>query len=322
MTALPPPFRTAAVIGAGIAGATAARDLATAGVEVTLIEKSRGPGGRLATRRTDDTAFDHGCPWIDSEHPVEHAKPWKPGRWLGVPSMNALVSARLDGFPIAQRYRCTASALARSANAWLVIATFPPTASGGADQTVQLGPFDAIVCTPPGPQSAVLIADHDHAFAARAESATYLPCWTALLTTTNRVDLPAKVYLPEPPSIIEMAIRNNAKPQRPPTPPEAWVLHATQAWTNAHLDIDKQEAAELLRAEFAEVCLSQHVAAPEVSWSLGHRWRYAHATGPWDHAAPITNPDRLAIAGDWVNGPGASNAAYSGAQAAAALLAL
>lgn len=43
------------VIGAGVAGLTAARAL-----KAPIIEKSKGVGGRLATRRVGDEKFDHG----------------------------------------------------------------------------------------------------------------------------------------------------------------------------------------------------------------------------------------------------------------------
>jgi predicted NAD/FAD-dependent oxidoreductase len=39
-----------AIIGAGIAGITAARTLANAGHKVQVFEKSRGAGGRMSTR--------------------------------------------------------------------------------------------------------------------------------------------------------------------------------------------------------------------------------------------------------------------------------
>ncbi|MFM7188226.1 MAG: FAD-dependent oxidoreductase [Armatimonadota bacterium] len=40
-----------AIIGAGLAGVAAAGDLAAAGKSVLVIDKSRGIGGRMATRR-------------------------------------------------------------------------------------------------------------------------------------------------------------------------------------------------------------------------------------------------------------------------------
>lgn len=56
----------AAVIGAGLAGLAAARRLAEAGAAVTVFEKSRGLGGRLATRRVGDLVVNHGAPAIDA----------------------------------------------------------------------------------------------------------------------------------------------------------------------------------------------------------------------------------------------------------------
>lgn len=55
------------IIGAGIAGLTAGRHLAKQGHEVTIIEKSRGYGGRMATRyagKDQSTKVDHGLSYF------------------------------------------------------------------------------------------------------------------------------------------------------------------------------------------------------------------------------------------------------------------
>ena len=48
-----------AIIGAGLSGLVLARRLASR-ADVRVFEKSRGPGGRAATRRVGDYSFDHG----------------------------------------------------------------------------------------------------------------------------------------------------------------------------------------------------------------------------------------------------------------------
>jgi hypothetical protein len=54
------------VVGAGAAGLLAARTLADHGLEVTVVDKARGAGGRLATRRLGDgSSFDHGAALFD-----------------------------------------------------------------------------------------------------------------------------------------------------------------------------------------------------------------------------------------------------------------
>ncbi len=60
------------IIGAGIAGLTAGRELVKAGHEVTIIEKSRGFGGRMATRysgKNNATKLDHGASYFRAESP-------------------------------------------------------------------------------------------------------------------------------------------------------------------------------------------------------------------------------------------------------------
>jgi renalase len=56
-----------AVIGAGIAGLTCAQKLQQAGKSVILIDKSRGLGGRLATRRLAGTHADHGVCYLQAK---------------------------------------------------------------------------------------------------------------------------------------------------------------------------------------------------------------------------------------------------------------
>jgi hypothetical protein len=57
------------VIGAGLAGVMASRELATAGLSVQTVDKGRSVGGRLATRRIGEGQADHGAQFFTADAP-------------------------------------------------------------------------------------------------------------------------------------------------------------------------------------------------------------------------------------------------------------
>ena len=61
-----------AVIGAGMAGLSCAKQLRLAGYSVVVVEKSRGVGGRVATRRVNATRADHGTRYLEPQGDAVH----------------------------------------------------------------------------------------------------------------------------------------------------------------------------------------------------------------------------------------------------------
>lgn len=61
------------IVGAGISGLVAARKLAAHDVDVTVVDKGRSVGGRLATRRIGDARLDHGAQFFTVRTPAFQA---------------------------------------------------------------------------------------------------------------------------------------------------------------------------------------------------------------------------------------------------------
>ena len=113
------------IIGAGLAGLSAANDLQQAGHQVLLVDKGRGLGGRLAGRRIGDASFDHGAQFMTAREPrfkaaiaswikAGVAEEWYssyPGqpnghpRYRGVPSMTAVAKYLAVGLDVLRTTR-------------------------------------------------------------------------------------------------------------------------------------------------------------------------------------------------------------------------
>jgi len=72
------------IIGAGIAGLTSAKHLEDQGFSVTLVDKGRGFGGRLSTRRIKGLHFDHGTQYFTAGGDAFKAEVarWKKQGWV------------------------------------------------------------------------------------------------------------------------------------------------------------------------------------------------------------------------------------------------
>jgi NAD(P)-binding Rossmann-like domain len=97
-----------AIIGAGIAGLAVAHRLGQSGPRVTLFEKGRGVGGRMATRGISELQFDHGAQYFTVKgdrframakqwKAAGHADDWFDGAFVGLPAMAAPARALAAG---------------------------------------------------------------------------------------------------------------------------------------------------------------------------------------------------------------------------------
>jgi hypothetical protein len=320
-------IRTAAVIGAGLAGLACARRLAAAGVAVSVFDKGRAAGGRLATRRAESEAglhlgFDHGAQYLTARGAAfgavlaAHAVPWpavtdRAGAFVGSPGMSTLPRALAAGLTLSASR--TVVSVTREGEGWRVHHHAGDLARGPAPATAPdaAGPFDAVAVAVPHPQAAPLLPA---ALAARLAAVTVAPCWALLAAFAAPLPLPGTLRPGAGPLV--WAARDSAKPGRT-AGAECWVAHAGPAWTREHLELTPDEVTPLLLTALAAAT----GALPPVSYAAAHRWRYALVEAPLGEPCLVDPALRIGAAGDWCLGPRAEHAWDSGTALAEALLA-
>jgi predicted NAD/FAD-dependent oxidoreductase len=324
-----------AVIGAGIAGLACATTLARAGIGVTLFEKSRRPGGRVATRRVEGLSFNHGAQFATAHGPdfaallaglatEGIAASWPAaggeGRRMSFrPGMSALPAAMAEQAGRAGAEVRTgrhAAFLHRTDTGWQVrhldAADIRPggTASEGGELS---GPFSAVLIALPSHQAASLVATAGHRFADAAKAAVMAPCWAVMARFGEHVDDCNVRQSAKSP--IAWAAREGSRPGAGPAA-DHWVLHASADWSRAHLeDSPEVTGAALITAFRAET------GAPTPDLVLAHRWRYALVETPLGQACLWDDAIRLGVCGDWCLGGRIEAAHDSGTALARAVLA-
>lgn len=306
------------VIGAGMAGIACARALRDAGRPVRVIDKGRGIGGRMATRRAETSAgqplrFDHGAQYVTARDPgfaalltaSAAAALWADGaahpHYVGLPGMSGLPRALADGLDVSLGVEV---AEVRRAGAIWQVAT--------RDTVIEA---EHVVLAVPAPQVAPLIGA-DHPLAARLEAVEIAPCLT--LMAAFPADAPAPFVsrkLSEGP--LAFIARDSSKPGRPGGA-VAWVAQASPGWSAAHLEQDRQEMA---RRMLPPLCAEIGAAADSALHVAAHRWRYARVTAPLGKAFVRDASGTLHLGGDWCLGPRVEAAWASGTAIAADIMA-
>lgn len=319
-----------AIIGTGIAGLSAAQALHAAGQDIQLFDKSRGSGGRMASKRSDAGTLDLGAQyftardrrfvevvqqwqnrgWVAEWTPSLYhysagslsASPDEQVRWVGSPRMSAITRALLGALPVS--FACRITEAFRGPQHWHL-----QDADGQSH-----GPFSHVVIATPAPQATPLLAAAPK-LAGAAASVAMEPTWAIALAFDNPLDTPVDgCFVQDSP--LDWLVRNRSKPGRE-SPLDTWVLHATSQWSKQQLDLPKETVIEQLHGAFAELI---GCTLPAPAFSLAHRWLYARPAAAHQWGALADADLGLYACGDWCLSGRVEGAWLSGQEAARKLL--
>ena len=336
MTTPHKPLTNIAIVGAGLAGLSCAQALSGAGHRVDVFEKSRGPSGRMSTRRGEDGGkpwqCDHGAQYFtagDAAFRAEVARWQRAGaaavwsgsiasfdgcrwstptteteRFVGTPRMTSPAAWLVQnlGEHARTQWQTTVQKLERHADGWAITSA----EHGALSQR-----YDAVLLAVPAPQVVPLLSPVWPAGAAGAACARMRGSWAVMLRYASPVTMPwGGAFINAGP--LRWVARDSSKPGRKGA--ETWLLHASPEWSDAHLEDSAESVAAALLAAFAAL------GGPAPLAATAHRWRYADTEPALTQGSGWSASLRLGLFGDWLNGGKVEGAWLSGRALAAQIL--
>ena len=303
-----------AIIGSGITGCTLAKYL-SGQFEITIFEKSRGIGGRLATRRNENFTFDHGVPFFEvktnkfksflkSTVADGHLKIWKAKclkvkknitsknlilnkkecKFVGTPNMNSFLKNLVKHIDV--KLNCKITGVFKSNNLWHLNST----------NNHVYGSFDWIVICTPAYQAFELF-NEQNSFMPKLKKIKMYSSYSLMLGFKKRLDLDFDILHTEN-DLVKNIIVNSNKPERNNHQLTSLVINTKFVSKKLCNSKKKVFIKNILNigSEMAKADLHKY------SISDLHFWKYAEVkcTPKFDHL--INKSISLGICGDWMMG--------------------
>lgn len=308
------------VMGAGISGLLCATILQDSGASVRVVDKGRGPGGRMSTRRMSGGRLDHGAQFFTVRTPefVPYVNRWlsagivrewfrkaswdsDPGghpRYCGLNGMSDAPKALASELDLELSIRLTDVSWSPKGG-WLCIA------EGGRE-------FAAanLILTAPVPQSLELLKgsgiDFPDTDIGRLRKIDYEPSLAALMVLEGPSGLPdpGGIKLSKGPlSWLGDNTQKGISPDR-----FTVTAHSTEEFAREHWDSEDGVRMPLLIDAAKE-----YLQSPVVDAAI-HRWRYNVPLNPWNDGKGYYWSEEfgLGLAGDGFGGPRVEGSALSG----------
>jgi predicted NAD/FAD-dependent oxidoreductase len=313
--------KTIAIIGAGLAGLSCAVRLTELGHHVELFEKSRGPAGRMSTKRGEGWSADHGAQYFTARDPlfIEQVKKWlaeqvvalwtpeikvfeanqwstfqsQDLRYVGAPAMNTPAKQLAKGLVLHASQ--TIDALSRKDGQWFLHSAETGDIAQG---------FDALILAIPGPQALTLAQHLDPDIKTIAGQSNMKGCWTLMARFQHQPKVAFEAAFVNQ-EIISWVARNSSKPER--TGQESWTIQANPLWSQEFIELSKEDVTERMLA--CAKTLGLDCTKSEISV---HRWRYASGATTATLGCYTNHALQLGLCGDWLNGGRVEGAWLSG----------
>jgi renalase len=313
-----------AVVGAGMAGLVCAQQLRRSGDRVVVLEKSRGLGGRVATRRLAGTWADHGLrclevqgalsaqliqtlvqqgivhPWIDPEtlalkNPAPDQTKVRYVATTGITAIAKFLSAGLEIWR-GQRVQTLTPLPDRT---WKLTLE----AAGKADPIPADLIVPAVVLAIPAPQALALLEPFADRLPverlAALRSVQFAPCITAIAAypadyATKLSEIEWRfVQFPEGSDLAWVGLESSkhlgeGRSKLDDKSKLVIVVQSSAAFADRYLEQDDLNSVGQHLLSEAAIALLPWLADPEVLQV--HRWRYAFVSQPWRELsfAPFT----------------------------------
>ena len=299
-----------AVIGAGMAGLTAADQLRSK-FDVTVFEKSRGVGGRLASRRHDALSVDMGAQFFTVKHPafavfvsklesqgivklwqpnfveivgtkIVLQRQWskQPAHYVAVPKMTQMAKFLAQSLTVLTQYEVTKVVYDEKDKQWQLFSKEQP-----------LGRFAKVIFAMP-PAQVFTLLPACCAFKQQLASKQMLGCYALMLEVETLPETQWQAALLRE-NILSWVSMNGTKPGRSGN---TIVALASNQWAERHMERDIAWVSQELLAALSELLPGN---LNNLLWQDCQRWRYANIGKQLGEDCFVDLRNQLYAAGDW-----------------------
>lgn len=315
------------IIGAGLAGLSAANDLIQAGYDVLVVDKGRGLGGRLAGRRIGEATFDHGAQfmtarearfkgvvaeWIQAGVAQEwyRSYPGQPNghpRYRGVPTMTAIAKHLATDIKVMRGTKV--DSISQQGNRWVAVLDNGETVIA-----------KKMLITSPAPQTIDLLATGNIVLPADKQARLSRIQYEACIAVMAVLDGPTAIEAPGAISLEKGPVSwLSDNLQKGVSKIPAVTIHGSAEFSAHQFERDRMEVGQRLIDAATPFLGTSKVTEYQV-----HGWRYSKPTvvddAPCMLVSEATDLPPLALAGDAFAGPRFEGAVQSGWAAAKRLM--